>query len=55
MCGTIPPFSLYVFMAWCLVKHRDNFVFTLLDVLPNSRTENLEAQLDPTQRTMKPV
>jgi hypothetical protein len=23
--GAIPPFPQYVFMAWCLVKHRDNF------------------------------
>jgi hypothetical protein len=27
MRGAIPPFS-NVFMAWCLVKHRDNFTFT---------------------------
>jgi hypothetical protein len=25
MRGAIPPLSQYVFMAWCLVKHRDNF------------------------------
>jgi hypothetical protein len=24
MRGTIPPLPQYVFMAWCLVKHRDN-------------------------------
>jgi hypothetical protein len=29
MHGTIPPLLTYVFMAWCLVKHRDNFTFTL--------------------------
>jgi len=29
MYGAIPPLPLYVFMAWCLVKHRD---FTLLTV-----------------------
>jgi hypothetical protein len=28
MHGAIPPLSQYVFMAWCLVKHRDNFTFT---------------------------
>jgi hypothetical protein len=28
MRGTIPPLPQYVFMAWCLVKHRDNFTFT---------------------------
>jgi hypothetical protein len=27
--GSAPPLSKYVFMAWCLVKHRDNFTFTL--------------------------
>jgi hypothetical protein len=26
--GAIPPLPLYVFMALCLVKHRDNFTFT---------------------------
>jgi hypothetical protein len=25
MRGAIPPLPKYVFMAWCLVKHRDNF------------------------------
>jgi hypothetical protein len=25
MSGAIPPFPEYTFMAWCLVKHRDNF------------------------------
>jgi hypothetical protein len=29
MRGAIPPFPQYVFMAWCLVKHRDNFTFTM--------------------------
>jgi hypothetical protein len=28
MCGTIPPLPQYVFMAWCLFKHRGNFTFT---------------------------
>jgi hypothetical protein len=26
----------YVFMAWCLVKHRDNFTFTLISVSSSS-------------------
>jgi hypothetical protein len=26
MCGAIPPLPQYVFMAWCLVKQRDNFL-----------------------------
>jgi len=29
MRGAIPPFAQYVFMACCLVKHRDNFTFPL--------------------------
>jgi hypothetical protein len=29
MHGAIPPLPQYVFMAWCLVKHRDNFTFIL--------------------------
>jgi hypothetical protein len=28
MRGGIPPLLQYVFMAWRLVKHRDNFTFT---------------------------
>jgi hypothetical protein len=28
MRGAIPPLPEYVFMAWCLVKHKDNFKFT---------------------------
>jgi hypothetical protein len=27
MYGAIPLISQYVFIAWCLVKHRDNFTF----------------------------
>jgi hypothetical protein len=30
MHGAIPPFTQYVFMAWCLVKHRDNFTSTFM-------------------------
>jgi hypothetical protein len=32
MRGAIPPLPQYAFMAWCLVKHRDNFTFTLMAV-----------------------
>jgi len=28
MSGTIPPLPQNAFMAWCLVKQRDNFTFT---------------------------
>jgi len=29
MRGAIPPLPQYASMAWCLVKHRDNFTFYL--------------------------
>jgi hypothetical protein len=29
MSGVIPPLPQYAFVAWCLVKHTDNFTFTL--------------------------
>jgi hypothetical protein len=28
MSGAIPPLPQYAFMAWCLVKHRDNFFYS---------------------------
>jgi hypothetical protein len=28
MRGAIPPLPQYLFLAWCLVKHSDNFTFT---------------------------
>jgi hypothetical protein len=28
MRAAIPPLPQYAFMAWCLVKHRDNFTFS---------------------------
>jgi hypothetical protein len=30
MRGALPPLPPYLFMAWCLVKHRDNFTFTFI-------------------------
>jgi hypothetical protein len=30
MPGAIPPFSKYVFTAWCLVKHRDSFTLWIM-------------------------
>jgi len=29
VCGAIPPSPQYILLAWCIVKHRDNFTFTL--------------------------
>jgi hypothetical protein len=31
--GAIPPFPQYAFMAWCLVKIRDNFVVVVVVVI----------------------
>jgi hypothetical protein len=33
MSGAIPPLPHYAFNAWCLVKPRDNFTFTLPSVI----------------------
>jgi hypothetical protein len=33
MGGAIPPLPQYAFMAWCSVKHRDNFTFTFNNIL----------------------
>jgi len=30
MCEATPPLHQYVVMAWCLVKHRDNFTLPYL-------------------------
>jgi hypothetical protein len=45
MRGAIPPLPQYAFMAWCLVKHRDNFTLPLpschwsrFHLYPNSLT-----------------
>jgi hypothetical protein len=32
MSGVIPPLPQYAFMAQCIVKHRDNFTFTLISL-----------------------
>jgi len=32
MHRTTPPLPQYVFMAWCLVKHRSSYVITMLCV-----------------------
>jgi len=31
MCGALPP-PQCIFMAWCLVNHRDNFTFTFTKI-----------------------
>jgi hypothetical protein len=44
MRGAIPPLSQYAFMAWCLVKHRDNFAFYVLKIIAmnDAPTENVK-------------
>jgi hypothetical protein len=32
MRGAILPLPQYAFIAWCLVKHRDNFTFNFLNI-----------------------
>jgi len=32
MRGIIPPTSQFVFMVWCLINHRVNFVFTFASI-----------------------
>jgi len=32
MSGATPPLPQYVFMAWCLVKHKDSFTFTYISL-----------------------
>jgi hypothetical protein len=41
MSGATPPLSQYASMAWCLVKHRDNFTFTFTE----SREGNINLNL----------
>jgi hypothetical protein len=38
MRRAVPPLPQYVFMTWCLVKHRDNFTFTLFYTLCDNKT-----------------
>jgi hypothetical protein len=37
MLEAIPPLPKYVFMAWCLVKHRDFSVDIKLRVVPGTK------------------
>jgi hypothetical protein len=46
MRGTIPPLSQYVFMVWCLVKHRDNLcVPSLINFRKHSTKQNYEHKI----------
>jgi hypothetical protein len=43
MSGAIPPIPQYVFMGWCVVKHRGNFTLPYLVEMKN-HTESLKAR-----------
>jgi hypothetical protein len=45
MRGAVPTLSQYVFMAWCLVKHRHNFTFYLYHVYLNVIVKSLVIKL----------
>jgi hypothetical protein len=40
MRGAIHSLPHYVFMAWCLVKHRDNFTFTTVSTPALASTQS---------------
>jgi hypothetical protein len=44
MRGAIPPLPQYVLMAWCLVKHRDNFTFNIAYTVTSSTTTENELE-----------
>jgi hypothetical protein len=48
MRGAIPPLPQYVFMAWCLVKHRDNFTFYF--IISKQYSNNVAIVLSSLQR-----
>jgi hypothetical protein len=47
MSGAIHPLPQYAFMAWCLVKHRDNFTFYLYTPVYEGRLLNLQLEDSP--------
>jgi len=38
----------YVLMVWCLIKHRDNFIFRPITQAPNSMKQSSPAKLTVT-------
>jgi hypothetical protein len=46
MRGAIPPLPQYVFMAWCSVKHRDNFTFIFYLTDQNCTQEEIKSRLN---------
>jgi hypothetical protein len=39
--GALSPFPQYVFMEWCLVKHRDNFTIIIIIIIIMSRDRSV--------------
>jgi hypothetical protein len=46
--GAIPPLPQYVFMAWCLVKHRHSLIFYLLTISLPIPKQNVATYHPPT-------
>jgi len=40
--GAIPPLPQYIFMALCLIKHRDNFTFHLLPLSIFNKSRHMQ-------------
>jgi hypothetical protein len=69
MGGVIPPLPQYAFMAWCLVKHRDNFTLPYLthwiggwvgprsglNIVSKRKTPSPFRDLNPDHPIVKPV
>jgi hypothetical protein len=45
MRGAIPPLPQYVFMAWCLVQHRDNFTFYFRKGRDHSTDQDVDGRI----------
>jgi hypothetical protein len=55
MRGAIPPLSQYAFMAWCFVKHRDNFTFYLLINGHRGTMWKTRGGISPLTKILKPL
>jgi hypothetical protein len=53
MSGVIPSLPQYAFMAWSLVKHRDNFTFTFYLILLD--TQNISLTIDPSEEDLDDI
>jgi hypothetical protein len=53
MGGAIPPLPQYVFLVWCLVKHRDNFTFSSIFTSSYTHVEDSYAKSSPLAQTAR--